>query len=228
MTRHLLAGAALLGLIAMPILAAGSGPAPPPSMPRQPAAPPPSPQERAAMKYNDGLKQQEKGDELAREAATLTDEKQRAKTETQAQKAYGKAKGNFEAALGLDPGNFQAHAALGYVLRRMGDFDASLKSYGQALTLKPGYPPAVEYRAEAYLGLNRIEDAKTAYIDLFSADRKHADMLAEAMTQWIGKRRQDPAGVDPAVVEEFATWLSQRQEIARQTTALLPAGNDRW
>ena len=220
---------AVLGLMgAGPAWAAGGGPAPAPSAPRGPSAPSMTPEERAAMKYNAGLKQQGKGDKLAKEAEAATEAKQKSKAEAQARKAYEKARGDFEVAVRLDDRNFQAHGALGYVLRRLGDYDASLEAYERALQIKPGYAPAVEYRAEAFLGLNRFEDAKSAYLDLFAADRPRADMLAGAMQKWVEARRQDPAGIDPATIDGFAKWLEQRREIAAQTSALLPSTDAKW
>jgi tetratricopeptide (TPR) repeat protein len=123
---------------------------------------------------------------------------------------------------------FQAHGGLGYVHRKLGDHAAALEAYDRALELEPNYTPAIEYRAEAYLGLNRLEEAKSAYMTLFNADRARADELAAAMRAWLEKRRQDAAGLGPETIEDFATWLSQREEIAQRTRALLQAEDPRW
>ena len=40
--------------------------------------------------------------------------------------------------------------------------DSAKPLYDEALRLSPAYNEAIEYRGEAYLGLNRIEDAKAA------------------------------------------------------------------
>ena len=229
MSRRLLPTIAVLALAGGALTwAAGGGPAPTPSRSSGPSAPSMTPEERAAMKYNAGLKQQEKGDALTKEAEAATDEKKKTKAEAQARKAYEKARGDFETAVKLNGGDFQAHGALGYVLRRLGDYNASLASYERALQIKPGYTPAVEYRAEAFLGLNMVEEAKSAYMTLFTSDRQRADMLAGAMQQWVEKRRHDPAGVEPATIEGFSNWLKQRQEIASQTSALLPSTQPKW
>ena len=229
MSRRWVMAVAVLALAGASMArAAGGGPAPAPSRSSGPSAPSLTPEERAAQKYNAGLKQQEKADGLQKEAEAATDPKKKSKSESQARKAYGKARSEFEAALKLDARNYQAHGALGYVLRRLGDYDASLKAYDKALELKPGYTPAVEYRAEAFLGLNRVEEAKSAYMELFTADRPRADMLATAMQKWVDGRRQDPAGVEPATLDGFAKWLEQRLEIASQTSALLPPKDAKW
>src|SRR5437868_1650054 len=76
----------------------------------------------------------------------------------------------------------------------------SLVNYEKALKINPGFADAIEYRGEAYLGLNRIEDAKQAYLTLFAKDRAQADSLMKAMNTWVSKHQAEPAGVDPAVV----------------------------
>lgn len=235
--RSCFAGVAVLATLTFgsgTILASGSGP----SMPRMPSGgssggssmstPHVSPEEQAANKYNHGLKTQEKADETWKEAQSATDEKKRTKAEESAKKEYEKAKADYEAAIKLDPTHYQAQGALGYVLRRLGNYDDSLIAYAQALKIKPGFTPAIEYRGEAYLGLNRIEDAKADYMTLFASDRPHADQLAVAMKSWVEGRRKDARGVDPAVVEDFSKWLDSRKEIAAQTSALLPPKDARW
>jgi tetratricopeptide (TPR) repeat protein len=44
--------------------------------------------------------------------------------------------------------------------------------YSKALELNPAYPEAIEYRGEAYLGLNKINEAKEAYMALFRESRR--------------------------------------------------------
>lgn len=201
-----------------------------------PAAPPgaspmskPTPEQEAAQRYNSGLKHQEKADALSKQAAEETsDARKRDKLEASAKKEYEKAMKDFLVATERNPRMHQAHGALGYVYRKTGDHAAALKSYDQALGLAPDYTPAIEYRAEACLGLNRLEDAKTAYMTLFNADRARADELAAAMKTWLEKRRHDAAGIPPETIEDFAKWLSQREEIAGQTSALLQPEDPRW
>jgi tetratricopeptide (TPR) repeat protein len=231
MSRAILILATTMFLSAGALWASGGRPAPMPSggmgTETSMANHAQTPAQMAATHYNDGLKQQEKGDHYTREAEETQDAKKRGKLEADAQKQYEKARDSYQSALRLDTTLFQAYGALGYVLRRLGDYNGSLASYGHALEINPAYTPAIEYRAEAYLGLGRVEDAKSAYISLFTADRKRADELSAAMAKWVTARRTDPAGIDPKAVEDLSTWLSQRQEIAKQTSALLPP-NTRW
>src|SRR5207302_1370969 len=70
---------------------------------------------------------------------------------------------------------------VGYSNRKLGNYDAALAAYEKALTLKPGYADAIEYRGEAYLGLNRISDTQQAYLDLYASTRAPAAKLLPAM-----------------------------------------------
>jgi tetratricopeptide (TPR) repeat protein len=210
-------------------LAAGGSPAPVPRSPGATSSPRLTPEQQAALSYNAGLRHKDKADALAKKAeAETSDARKRARLEASARKEYEKARKDFLAATEKNPGMFQAHGGLGYVHRKLGDHAAALEAYDRALELEPNYTPAIEYRAEAYLGLNRLEEAKSAYMTLFNADRARADELAAAMRAWLEKRRQDAAGLGPETIEDFATWLSQREEIAQRTRALLQAEDPRW
>lgn len=208
--------------------AAASGGSSIPSSPAPRVSPRMTPEQQAAQKYNDGLKHIEKGDKANRGASEAKDAKQSAKEEASARKEYQKAVVDLQAAIEKAPAMFQAHGSLGYALRKLGDYPAALKAYDKALELNAAYTPSIEYRAEAYLGLNRVDDAKSAYMDLFNSDRKRADELAAAMKSWLEARRQDARGVAPETIEEFAKWLSQRGEIAGRTSALTGRKGPRW
>ena len=97
--------------------------------------------------------------------------------------------------------------------------------YGKALSLAPGFPDALEYRGEAYLALNRIDDAKAAYLELFAKDREQAGQLMKAMTDWVATRQTDPAGVDPGTVAAFDTWIKERAKVAALTSNMSLASN---
>jgi tetratricopeptide (TPR) repeat protein len=226
MLRQTVVAAAILALAHGSAGAAGGSPQPIPEA--QEGIARLSPQQMAAAKYNSGLKHIEKADELRKEAMAAADPKKRATLEEKARKEYGKAIRDLRFATEKDPGLFQAHGSLGYAHRRNGDHPAALEAYDRSLALEPSYAPAIEYRAEACLGLNRLEEAKTAYMQLFNADRPRADELASAMKVWVETRRKEPAGLSPETIEEFAKWVAQREEIAGRTGALVPRKDDRW
>lgn len=196
----------LVVFAASPAMAAGSRAG---SIPRNPA-------DDAMMSFNDGVSARDRAWKLEKELATAKDAAAKAKLEAKIVKAYQAAVRAQKNAVRYNPALFQAYGELGYALRKTGDHAAALEAYDKALAIQPGYAEAIEYRAEAYLGLNRIDEARQAYMTLHNGgDAARAKMLADAMTKWLEQRRADPAGVAPEAIEEFATWLTQRTEISR-------------
>jgi len=166
------------------------------------AAPKKSPDAAAADAMNSGLKRLAKADELE------------TKNPKQARKDYEGALKDFQTAVKLAPGNYRAHNNLGYSYRKLGNYARALESYEQALKLAPTFSEAIEYRAEAYLGLNRLDEAKQAYMQLFVSDRMTSHVLMKAMKAWVAKRRTDPAGVDAATLNAFDAWVQERDTLA--------------
>jgi tetratricopeptide (TPR) repeat protein len=195
---------------------AGGGPSMPSGSPSMQTREPPSPDEQARTAYNSGVQAVEKADELSADAARQTDARKQEKLSGKAAKAYEGAIRKFERATELKPGMYQAWNYLGYCNRKQGRYDAALAAYDRALSLKPDYAEAIEYRGHAYLGLNRLSEAKQAYLSLFGSNRKLASSLLSAMQQWAGAH-QDNA--------EFASWVSERSAIASQTAALTREGS---
>jgi tetratricopeptide (TPR) repeat protein len=137
------------------------------------------------------------------------------KLSADAKEAYAKALTRFTAATKADPNLALAWNGVGYSSRKLGDYEAALAAYDKAIGLRAGYPEATEYRGEAYLALNRTEDAKQAYLDLFAANRELAGKLLEAMKQWAatpGKKKAD--------VADLKDFIKERAQIAAQTASL--------
>jgi tetratricopeptide (TPR) repeat protein len=130
------------------------------------------------------------------------------------------ARVKFEEATKADPALKEAWNLVGYTSRRLGDYDRSLAAYEKALALDPSYGEAIEYRAEAYLALNRIDEAKSAYLGLLASARNHADVLMDAMRRWVADHRRAPGGVAAADIDAFAKWVEERGAIAQQTASL--------
>jgi tetratricopeptide (TPR) repeat protein len=118
---------------------------------------PENPEQQAADHYNRALKYRDKAWELEKEAAGASGEEAE-KLAKKITKQYEKAATALRSAIDADPKMYQAHGSLGYALRKLEKYDEALAAYDQALALNPGYSEAIEYRAEAYLGLNRLED----------------------------------------------------------------------
>ncbi len=206
-------------------------PSPPPNMPRIE-----SPADQARDAYNDGVRGVKKADGELQDAARATDPARKDKASAQAHERYATALAKFQQAVQLNPDLAEAWNYVGYTNRKLGNYDEALSAYEKALTLKPGYPDALEYRGEAYLALNRIADAKQAYLELFAGNRKLADKLLSAMKGWVATRRAPGGGAtagagnataadaDTAHVDELDKWIQERAQIAGQTAALTRAG----
>lgn len=204
--RAIIVGVKALILGVLPILAAGGS-----------SVPSADPADQAAEAYSRGLASRDKAWKLESQAESSSDPKQRAKLERKAQKEYSKAIRAFRSATEADPAMHQAFSSLGYALRKSGQYEDSLEAYNQALELEPGYAEAIEYRAEAFLGLDRLEEAKEAYMLLFRDDRERASELMTAMQRWIEAHRSDPGELDPGVIDSFSVWVRDRVEISGNT-----------
>ncbi|MBK5258466.1 MAG: hypothetical protein JJE51_02665 [Thermoanaerobaculia bacterium] len=205
--------ALLIALLAVPALfAARSG-----SMPSGSKM---NPRDQAIEDYNSGERRLEKLTKLHDEMKAATNPKETEKLRGKLKKGLENAVGDFERAVRNDPNMYQAHSELGFAPRKLGKYDESLAAYDKALELRGDFSPAIEYRAEAYLGLNRIEDAKQAYAILFAGDRPRADILMGAMKSYVAARQADAAGLDAAQLDAFANWVVQREAIHTQTTSL--------
>jgi tetratricopeptide (TPR) repeat protein len=66
----------------------------------------------------------------------------------------------FEKVAAKDPGNANAQNYLGYVNRKLGNFDLAFKYYAEALRLDPKHKGAHEYVGEAYLMTGNLAKAE--------------------------------------------------------------------
>ena len=167
-----------------------------------------TPEEMARDAYNSGIRHKDNGIRIE------------ARNPQKARGEYEKALKDFQRATQLVPNLFQAYNGMGFAYRKTGDYEKALEMYGTALQMAPGFPDAIEYRGEAYLALNRIEAAKQDYLELFASDRKQADILMKAMGDWVTERKAEPAGVDPATLTAFESWIKERAALAGQTVSM--------
>ncbi len=192
------------------------------------ALPSRSPEDLAIEAFKAGFGHANKAKKLEQESAGKTGA-DADKTAAKARSEFEKSLKDYQKAAQLNPQLFQAYNGMGYGYRKTGDSVKALEMYEQAIKMAPGfYAEAVEYRAEAYLSLNRVDDARKAYLDLFAADRKQADALMVAMKHWIAARRADPAGVDAAVIDGFEKWVVERDAMAKQTQLMALNGGHTW
>ncbi len=218
MCRTSLVIAAAVGLAHVAILANGSGAPSAPGGGGVSSLPSMTPEERAIAAYRSGDEHRVKGKKFEDEAST--------KKGADIEKTLAKAKGEYQKSLKdftnaakLNPKLAPAYNGMGFALRKTGDYAKALEMYDQAIELaKPKvFAEAVEYRAEAYLALNRIDEARQAYLDLFAIDRTQADSLMEAMKKWVAAHKTDPAGVAPDALSTFEKWIGERDGLSKQT-----------
>jgi tetratricopeptide (TPR) repeat protein len=164
----------------------------------------------ARLNYNLGFEQFEKAQAADKQAPGSK----------AAKDGYRESRDRFEAAAKADPNAREAWNLIGYTSRRLGEYDRSLAAYEKALAIEPNYPEAIEYRAEAYLALRRLEDVKASYKELDVMSPPHAVVLMESMRGWVAERRRKPDGVSAAELEGFAAWVEQQAAIPKQTAAL--------
>lgn len=204
MSRRL-AGAVLALIFAG---SAGSGLLAIRNKPQASDAPKKSPESAATLALNSGLKRLERADRIE-----PTNPKQ-------ARNEYEAALKDFQMAAAAAPDNYRAHNGAGYSLRKLGHYGRALESYERALTLAPTSSEAIEYRAEVFLGLNRLTDAKQAYMHLFVHDRVASNVLMKAMKIWVEKHRAQPASIELATVDAFDAWLRERDTLASSVVNL--------
>jgi len=157
---------------------------------------------------NNGLVRLEKADALEVKNPNL------------ARREYAAALKEFQTAVTTKPDNYRAHNGAGYALRKLGEYERALQSYGRALSIAPASIEAIEYRAEAYLGLNRLDEVKQAYMHLFVHDRAASNVLMKAMTAWAERRRVQPGGDEPSIVAAFEAWVRERASLASSVVNL--------
>ena len=182
-----------------------------------------TPEQQAIAAYNQGIAQRDRAWKFEEKFAAATDADEQKNLEKKIYKTYETAAAAFERAIGHQPKMFEAHSDLGYCLRRLGNYEKSLKHYNIALEINPTYAEAIEYRGEAYLGLNRVDDAKEAYMTLFKGNSDQAPDLLKAFHAYVEK--QQAAGNN---VEELAAWVAERTEIAGQTKTMSQLKDSRW
>jgi tetratricopeptide (TPR) repeat protein len=179
--------------------------------------------QKATGYYNQGVKLTRKADDAVKSAEGSPDPGKKAQAAREAQDKYTEARKQFEQAVQTDPSIAEAWNYLGYTNRKLGSYDQALAAYQKALALKPGYPDALEYRGEAYLGMSHLPDAKQAYLDLYGTNREQAQKLLNAMHAWVAAQRASP-NTAAAGIDDFDKWIQEREQIAGQTAALTRVG----
>jgi tetratricopeptide (TPR) repeat protein len=178
--------------------------------------------DKAAAKANAAAqKAMAKARELEDVLAKTTDPEKKARAREKLEDQYGRALEQYTEVLRNKNDTYDAWSQVGFIHLRFGAFRESIDDYNHALALKPDLPEAIEHRGEALLGVDRLDEAKAAYMDLFFHARPLADRLMAAMQAWLQTHRAAANGVRVADIDAFDKWLQERDGIAK-TTASLP------
>jgi len=222
----IMAGALLLGAHAFAQMPPGGGAQMPgrpsssvPAGIAQDESTPPSdekPDVAARKAYKEAMKSFNKARELEAASANGSNPDKKAKAIDE----YNKALDKFTEALSNKGDMVEAWDNVGYVHLRLGAYAEAVDDYNHALALKPDLEEAVAHRADAYLALDRLEEAKAAYMELFNHSRPLADQLMLAMQKWLSDHRTEARGMRPADIAAFEKWLLERGGIAKQTASM--------
>ena len=124
-----------------------------------------TPEQEAVEYYNDGVSYRDKADTYEKEAAAETDGAKKAKLLGKARTSTESSIKKYLKAHAKDPHMVPAWSSLGYAYRKTGKYLARPRGLRQGARAGPGYTPAIEYRAEAYLGLDRLDEVKIGLHD---------------------------------------------------------------
>jgi tetratricopeptide (TPR) repeat protein len=94
---------------------------------------------------------------------------------------WSKAVAMFRKAVDKDSNNYKALNMLGFSLRQSGKYEGALKAYNRALSIKPDYAQALEYRGKAHVRLGNKKAALADYQKLVKMGSPLAEDLKEAI-----------------------------------------------
>ena len=177
------------------------------------------PDAAASKAYKSAVKSLNKAREHEEAMAKATNPDKKADELDKTGDAYGKALDYFTLAIMSKGDMVEAWNGAGYVHLRLGAYNESIDDYNHTLALKPELYEAIEHRAEAYLAVDRLEDAKAAYMNLFNHARPLADQLMVAMQKWLESHRVAANGMRAADIDSFDKWMQERDGIAKQTAS---------
>ncbi len=173
-----------------------------------------TPADRARRDYERGLRKRDSAWKREAKAEEASSEKKRKKALERAQDDWRDAVKLYRKAIERHPEFHEAHSSLGYALRKLGEFEASIAAYDRALEIKPRYVEAIEYRGEAYLAVGRFTDAGRSYKRLLRLDREKAYLLLDSMQSWL-----DRNATSDEVDADKRDWLKRFVERERESQA---------
>jgi tetratricopeptide (TPR) repeat protein len=178
------------------------------------------PDAAAKKAYTAGMKSLAKAKDYETAAANAPNEDKKNAALEKKNDAYGRALDQFTEALSNKGDMYEAWNNVGYIHLRLGAYAEAVDDYNHTLALKPDLPEAIEHRAEAYVAIDRLDDAKSAYMDLFNHVPPLAEQLMSVMQRWLTEHRANANGMRASDVDAFDKWLQERDGIAKPTAAL--------
>ena len=178
------------------------------------------PDAAATKAFNAGVKSLRRAHELEEVAGKASNADKKAGAMDKVGDAYSRALDQFTEAMSNRGDMVEAWNDVGYVHLRLGAYGESIDDYNHALALKADLLEAVEHRAEAYMAVDRLEEAKVAYMNLFNHARPLADQLMVSMQTWLQSHRGAAIGMRVAEIDSFGKWLQERDGIAKQTASI--------
>ena len=177
------------------------------------------PDAAAKKAFKAGLKALNRALELEDLATKTTDPDKKAAAVEKSGDQYNKALDEFTVVISNQGDRVEAWNYASYIHLRLGAFNEAIDDYNHTLALKPDLLEAIEHRAEAYMAVDRLDDAKAAYLDLFNHARPLADQLIAVMQKWLDSHRAATNGISTTTIDAFGQWVQERDRIARQTPA---------
>jgi tetratricopeptide (TPR) repeat protein len=178
------------------------------------------PDAAAKKAFNAGLKSLTKAREYESAAAAASNPDKKSAALEKMGDAYNRALDQFTEALSNKGDMYEAWNDVGYIHLRLGAYAEAVDDYNHTLALKADLYEAVEGRGEAYLAVDRLDGAKSEYMELFNHERPLADRLMAAMQKWLIDHRSNAGGMRASDVDAFDKWLQERDGIAKQTASL--------
>jgi tetratricopeptide (TPR) repeat protein len=177
------------------------------------------PDAAAKKAFTAGVKSLNRAREFEAVADKATNPDKKAAALDKVSDAYGRALDQFTEVLRNKGDMVDAWNNVGYIHLRLGAYGESIDDYNHTLALKPDLLEAVEHRGEALMAVDRLDDAKAAYMDLFNHARPLADQLMVSMQKWLESHRAAANGMRAADIDSFGKWLQERDGIAKQTAS---------
>jgi hypothetical protein len=162
----------------------------------------------------------DKAKALEAEAAATSNPDKKARDMDRVSDQYNIALDAFTEALSNKGDIVEAWDQVGYIHLRLGAYREAIDDYNHTLTLKPELMEAIEYRAEAYLAVDHLDEVRIAYMDLYNHTPDLAAQLMAAMQKWLAEHQADSRGLRSSEIDAFAKWVNERDGIAKQTASL--------